>query len=75
MHEMGLHSHSDSPQLPEGTNLNSMKEAGQSSSCKLLMLLSRCELMEQLLARLVQGFLAVLKSEASLQVGHLLCIT
>lgn len=47
------------------------KEPHQSSSRKLLMLLSKCELMQQLLARLLPGFLAVLKCESSVQVGAL----
>ena len=47
----------------------SESEAGLSSSRRLLLLLSRCELMEQLLAHVVPGFLAVLKSETMVQVG------
>ena len=63
------------PHLTDSIFSDGMKETGQSSGCKLLMLLSRCELMEQLLARLVPGFLAVLKSGASSQVGVCLFIT
>lgn len=53
------------------SDVNHVSESEErlSSSRKLLLLLSRCELMEQLLARLVPGFLAVLKSETMVQVG------
>ena len=64
---------SANPELDHHTvsdvNHVSDSEAGRSSSRRLLLLLSRCELMEQLLARLVPGFLAVLKSETMVQVG------
>lgn len=76
VHQAGLQRQNDGSFQPtDDTNLVSMQEAGQSSSCKLLMLLSRCELMQQLLARLVPGFLAVPKSGASSQVGVCLFIT
>ena len=57
----------------DAASLSQSQEAGQSSSCKLLVLLSRCEHMEQLLAQLVPGFLAVLRCEDSPQVGWSMC--
>lgn len=53
---------------------SSSSEADQSSSCKLLGLLSRCEHMEQLLARLMPAFLAVLNCQDSAQVSCAACI-
>ena len=54
--------------------LTQISEADQSSSRKLLGLLSRCEHMEQLLARLMPAFLAVLNCQDSPQVSCALCI-